>query len=1058
MPITFSPADETVQPGIGRLNIDLGPQPEDKDQPALADTALAALRQQNSLGSLIGYGMGDFKAQDNGFDPFKLVPDRYKGRASAYALADNQEEMDKVTARLDRELSDRDVLARSGVPGVLLQIGAGTVDPINLIPVGGAAYKTYSAGGSVLKAAAASAYTALATTTMQETVLQATQHERTFGESALNVAAGAMLAGLLGAGAGALVRNAGGKVEGFKTSAELEAALAKDLHLPAAGEKDLRNFEGTFEDKVREVKLTDANVNADGTIELSKPIDQTTGAGPDTLSAMRVRVVTRAQNEIANALGVDKAIAFQDPLLRVLGKSPSIRAAELVQQLSDVPFYLKKNYEGIANATSVEGRVRIRTGEDVWGPLKDVENLFIKHRMGRDMQLGDMAKTALEDLTGQTKGKLSYDEFMNEVGKAMRRGDEHAIPEVAAAAKRMRKVFDKYKDEAIALKMLPEDVKVETAPSYLSRVYNRAKIVARRDEFVKRLGGWLKRDNTDLADHEVEQLANFFTDRILGNAPGRTSYDMTIDPNAILTRKGTPGRASALKQRSLTIPDAEIEDFLENNAEHILRRYVRTLASDIELKKNMGSTNLEDKLDEIRTEYNALMNNAPSRAVKERLQKRLEADVRDITAVRDRLRHSYALPEDPGSLGNRVQNALLNYNYISKLGGMVLSAVPDIARPVMTHGLVSLTRDALVPLMRNVGRGREAYGIAMHEVEMAAVASEHVQNRAMSLAELTDTYGANTLAERGLQYASNKFGHLTGMNMWNTYMKQLNGLMVQTNMLRSITEGKNKPTLAMLGIDDQMAARIRNQFKEHGGRDRSIWFAGTDNWTDQEAAMVFKAGLSKEVNTIIVTPGVGDRPLWVSKPWLKLVAQFRSFFFSGMQRVVLRGAQQLRQGDMNVVTGMLAATTLGMAVSTFKAWQGGYQMKKTPEQFVLEGVDRAGITGWLFDANNILEKVTRGRVGLTAGVSYLSGDDVQPLSRFSTRNVWGAVLGPSFGTGEDLFKVIGSASAGEWSQSDTRALRRMIPYQNLWYVKNVFDRMEEGVDASFGVPVNEKRR
>ncbi|MBI5122182.1 MAG: hypothetical protein HZA67_14360 [Rhodospirillales bacterium] len=48
----------------------------------------------------------------------------------------------------------------------------------------------------------------------------------------------------------------------------------------------------------------------------------------------------------------------------------------------------------------------------------------------------------------------------------------------------------------------------------------------------------------------------------------------------------------------------------------------------------------------------------------------------------------------------------------------------------------------------------------------------------------------------------------------------------------------------------------------------------------------------------------------------------------------------------------------------------------------------------------------------------------------------------------------GAALRGDWSASDTRALRRLAPWQNLFYLRRLFDAAEEGVNESMGVPVH----
>src|SRR6185369_1976520 len=123
------------------------------------------------------------------------------------------------------------------------------------------------------------------------------------------------------------------------------------------------------------------------------------------------------------------------------------------------------------------------------------------------------------------------------------------------------------------------------------------------------------------------------------------------------------------------------------------------------------------------------------------------------------------------------------------------------------------------------------------------------------------------------------------------------------------------------------------------------------------------------------------------------------------------------------------------------------ERKELPDsvtQWVKEGVDRAGLTGWLFDAHNILEKVTRG----TVGVSQLTGGP--PMSRYAARGVLESVLGPTIGFGEAAMEAFGKGAAAavgdyEWTDADRRAVRRMVPFQNTITFRYLFDQAEAGL-------------
>ena len=117
--------------------------------------------------------------------------------------------------------------------------------------------------------------------------------------------------------------------------------------------------------------------------------------------------------------------------------------------------------------------------------------------------LRENGKTLFNNPEGIKTGK----EFNDMVGQAMRRGDRSEIPQVEQAAKLWRsKVFDPLKDEMVRLGRLPEGVDVNTAMSYLTRIYDRQTIVQNRGEFVSVLSDYYKTIN-----NELEQIYAPFT-------------------------------------------------------------------------------------------------------------------------------------------------------------------------------------------------------------------------------------------------------------------------------------------------------------------------------------------------------------------------------------------------------------------------------------------------------------------------------------------------------------------------------------------------------------------
>ncbi len=69
-----------------------------------------------------------------------------------------------------------------------------------------------------------------------------------------------------------------------------------------------------------------------------------------------------------------------------------------------------------------------------------------------------------------------------------------------------------------------------------------------------------------------------------------------------------------------------------------------------------------------------------------------------------------------------------------------------------------------------------------------------------------------------------------------------------------------------------------------------------------------------------------------------------------------------------------------------------------------------------------------------------------------SRGILGTLAGPTAGKIEKMAQIGGSVATGEWTASDTTAVRRLLPFQNLFYVRGLLDEVEKGVNERMGVP------
>lgn len=102
-------------------------------------------------------------------------------------------------------------------------------------------------------------------------------------------------------------------------------------------------------------------------------------------------------------------------------------------------------------------------------------------------------------------GKLRPYEFNQAVSRALRNGDVSDIPEAAQSAQAFRReLYEPIKNNAIEVGLLPEDVDVSTAISYLNRRWNKDAINANLPQFISKVSDWLKSEDVRIREQADE--------------------------------------------------------------------------------------------------------------------------------------------------------------------------------------------------------------------------------------------------------------------------------------------------------------------------------------------------------------------------------------------------------------------------------------------------------------------------------------------------------------------------------------------------------------------------
>jgi hypothetical protein len=535
-------------------------------------------------------------------------------------------------------------------------------------------------------------------------------------------------------------------------------------------------------------------------------------------------------------------------------------------------------------------------------------------------------------------------------------------------------------------------------------------------------------------------------------------------------------RGSALPRLLGFIPTEEMAPWLEKDIEKVIRTQLRTMAPDIEMSRKFGSVNAEEQWVKLTDELNKKLDDVkaavdskgkPRDAVwkaKEtaRIQDEYDRVKVNLEGVMKRLRHQWGLPSDPNGMGYRMAKTVGHLNVLRYMGGVVLSSIPDIARPVMRYGLTRTFKDGYLPMVTNL----KGFKMNMKEARRASVAIDALTNaRAHALLDITDDLGRGSKFERAVEYASSRHGITALFNYWTDGMKQISSAVSNAKLLDSVAEVVGDPQalekvasgtankslresidfLASNGIDANIAADIwREVQKGGGGKIDGVWLPNTEDWTNPRAVEAFRQAVAREANISIITPGV-ERPLWLDRTMMgKLLGQFKSFAFSSTQKTLMAG---LQQRDMAFVTGVTFSLALG-ALSYYlrSVAKGGAAEERMRNADISEWADQSfalsGIAGVFGLGQDLLS-----RIPATANAVTLSGQ--RTITRGGD-NLVEALLGPSF----DAMKTSADILAGihDPTKSTAHDARLLLPLQNMTFISRLFDAIENAI------PVKETRQ
>lgn len=514
---------------------------------------------------------------------------------------------------------------------------------------------------------------------------------------------------------------------------------------------------------------------------------------------------------------------------------------------------------------------------------------------------------------------------------------------------------------------------------------------------------------------------------------------------------GAPTGGSMRLARDIDIPNELVADFVETDVGSLIRTYAGRAGIGIEVARKFGTRDAEDAIDDMLLRVIDEATGTTDQILKLVDDVRADAiDLRDFT-----LGDQYS--KNPASWSRKTAQALTAWATLTQMGGAVFSALTEVAKPVLVHGVQRTLSFALNALSDPQKFGKAADELRLLtgegvEVTMGSVMRNYIDNGGPGAPMISKAGRALDRATRpfvnfanGPYYNVNLLGPFT--DALTTYgLVMANHFMIEDILKVAKGQGGAKlvERLASYGLSAEDAARIAAQPFE---KMTKLYLPNVAQWNDGDLVARFGAAVAAESRRLVVKTGPANKPNitqgFVGRgderreyALLRLPFQYMNFGFAAINKNLLSA---LQGRDANVFAGTAALIGMGYLASYLKS--PGDRWQDTPmEERILRAVNLSGILGLYGDIPNMVENATRGQYGLrpTLGLPPAYG-----FGQFDEYSLPGQVGGPGGGKVVDLYKLFvdGDTTARE----QAKIARRMIPLNDLFYWKSIFKNAERGM-------------
>lgn len=574
-----------------------------------------------------------------------------------------------------------------------------------------------------------------------------------------------------------------------------------------------------------------------------------------------------------------------------------------------------------------------------------------------------------------------------------------------------------------------ESLTPTTAETYFPRMPDLEEITIKEQAFKEMIKNFYVNER-NVPDDEAILLA----DDIFNSITGKGS--LSAGNNELVSATGF----SALKSRTLDIPDNLLAPYLINDHEVVTRKYIHDMVRAVEFDRVFNGRSIDEVLDEAFTVPHAaarkeiyakgLPKDEQDKLIGE-LENRVNSDRNAAVGIYNTVMGKPKVIDDFSSSSSALIKSWTN---ITTLGQILFASFTDPGRLVAIDGF-RRPMQAAFAMIRS-----EFRKLSFEESEHIGYGMERMLGTSVNRLFDADTNTMKlrpTSFDKFIDLSQSKFHNITGFNYWNSSMKQLAGVMHADKVIKSVLDYDNlddatKTYLAKAGIDKEMSARIAEQYAKYGVKEKSFNFGNTGLWDDDIAKSQYERAVFKLVNHQIMTPDAGTVPKFFKGQWGSVISQFTSFAYAGFEQGLGAG---LGNPTKNEIKGFATMLALAGFVAWGRATQWGREeSKKDIEELMFDTVDATGVFGPFGAVNSRLHQ---GGLGIQ---DLFDGQDEKMVDE---SDIFSSVAGPGFGKVISFMAGIYNVAHGSDSQKDLNRLVNEIPLNNHFLIKELGRQYKE---------------